>query len=137
MRIHRFGGNDVIQADEIEPSQPDAGQVIIRVHAASINPVDYKIRSGAYPAAREDRLPYALGRDASGVIEKCGAQATRFNIGDEVFGMVGIHGGGYAEQAVLNEHALAPKPETLDYVHAAAVPLAGQTAWQGLFRHGN
>jgi NADPH:quinone reductase-like Zn-dependent oxidoreductase len=109
--------------------------VLIRVHAASINPVDYKIRSGKYPAVKEDRLQYALGRDASGVIEKCGAQATRFKIGDEVFGMVGIHGVGYAEQAVLNERALASKPDVLDYVHAAAVPLAGQT-WQGLFRHG-
>jgi NADPH:quinone reductase-like Zn-dependent oxidoreductase len=135
MRIHRFGGNEVLQADEVEPSQPDAGQVLIRVRAASINPVDYKIRSGNYPAVKEDRLPYALGRDASGVIEKCGAQATRFKIGDEVFGMVGIHGGGYAEQAVLDERALAPKPDVLDHVHAAAVPLAGQTAWQGLFRH--
>jgi len=136
MRIHRFGGNEVLQADDVEPSQPDAGEVLIRVYAASINPVDYKIRSGKYPAVKEDRLPYALGRDASGVIEKCGAQATRFKIGDEVFGMVGIHGGGYAEQAVLDERALAPKPDTLDHVHAAAVPLAGQTAWQGLFRYG-
>jgi NADPH:quinone reductase-like Zn-dependent oxidoreductase len=63
---------------------------------------------------KEDRLPYALGRDASGVIEKCGAQATRFKIGDEVFGMVGIHGGGYAEQAVLDERALATKPKGVD-----------------------
>jgi NADPH:quinone reductase-like Zn-dependent oxidoreductase len=113
MRIHRFGGNEVLQADEVEPSQPDAGQVLIGVQAASVNPVDYKIRSGKYPAVKEDRLPYALGRDASGVIVRCGAQATRFKIGDEVFGMVGIHGGGYAEQAVLDEHALAPRPDVL------------------------
>jgi NADPH:quinone reductase-like Zn-dependent oxidoreductase len=136
MRIHRFGGKEVLQADEVEPSQPDAGEVLIRVHAASINPVDYKIRSGKYPAVQEDRLPYTLGRDTSGVVEKCGAQATRFKIGDEVFGTVGIHGGAYAEQAVLDERALAPKPKVVDHVHAAAVPLAGQTAWQGLFRHG-
>jgi NADPH:quinone reductase-like Zn-dependent oxidoreductase len=136
IRVHHFGGNEVLQADEVEVSQPDAAQVLIRVQAASINPVDYKIRSGKYPAVKEDRLPYTLGRDVSGVIEKCGAQATRFKIGDEVFGMVGIYGGGYAEQAVLDEHALAPKPDVLDHVHAAAVPLAGQTAWQGLFRHG-
>jgi NADPH:quinone reductase-like Zn-dependent oxidoreductase len=136
MRIHRFGGKEVLQADEVELSQPDAGEVLIRVQAASINPVDYKIRAGKYPAVNEDRLPYTLGRDASGVIEKCGAQATRFKIGDEVFGMVGIHGGGYAEQAVLDERALAMKPKGADHIHAAAVPLAGQTAWQGLFRHG-
>jgi NADPH:quinone reductase-like Zn-dependent oxidoreductase len=136
VRIHRFGGNEVLRVDEVDLSQPDAGQVLIRVQAASINPVDYKIRSGKYPAVKEDRLPFALGRDACGIVERCGAQATRFKPGDDVFGMVGIHGGGYAEQAVLDERALAEKPAALDSVHAAAVPLAGQTAWQGLFRHG-
>lgn len=136
VRIHRFGGPDVLQVDEVEPSQPDAAQVLVSVKAASINPVDYKIRNGQYPAVKEDRLPYALGRDVSGVIEKLGAQATQFKIGDEVMGMVGIAGGGYAEQAVLDQQALSRKPPMLDHVHAAAIPLAGTTAWQGLFRYG-
>jgi NADPH:quinone reductase-like Zn-dependent oxidoreductase len=136
MRIHRFGGPEVLQADEVEPSLPDASQVLVSVKAASINPVDFKIRSGKYPAVKEDRLPYTLGRDASGIVEKCGAQATRFKVGDEVFGMVGIGGGGYAEKVVLDQMAIARKPPHLDHSHAAAVPLAGQTAWQGLFRHG-
>jgi NADPH:quinone reductase-like Zn-dependent oxidoreductase len=136
MRIHRFGGKEVLQADDIEPSQPDAGQVLVTVQAMSINPVDFKIRSGKYPAVKGDRLPYTLGRDFSGVVEKCGAQATRFKPGDEVFGMVNIYGGGYAEKAVVDEQAVAPKPSDLDHIHAAAIPLAGQTAWQGLFRHG-
>jgi NADPH:quinone reductase-like Zn-dependent oxidoreductase len=136
MRIHRFGSNEVIQADDIEASQPDAGQVLVAVHAASVNPVDFKIRSGKYPAVKDDRLPYALGRDFSGVLEKCGAQATQFKPGDEVFGMVSIYGGGYAEKAVVDERAIAAKPSGLNHVQAAAIPLAGQTAWQGLFRHG-
>ena len=136
VRIHRFGGPDVLQIDELEPSLPDASQVLVGVKAASVNPVDFKIRNGQYPAVKEDRLPYTLGRDVSGVVEKCGAQATQFKIGDEVFGMVGIGGGGYAEKAVLDQHALALKPPLLDHPHAAAIPLAGQTAWQGLFRHG-
>jgi NADPH:quinone reductase-like Zn-dependent oxidoreductase len=136
MRIHRFGGPEVLQLDTIEPSEPDAGQILVTVHAASVNPVDFKIRSGKYPSVRDDRLPYTLGRDVSGVVEKCGAQATRFKVGDAVFGMIGIYGGGYAEQAVLEQHAIAAKPAGLDHVHAAAIPLAGQTAWQGLFRHG-
>lgn len=126
----------MLQVDEVETSQPDAKQVLIAVKAASINPVDYKIRSGQYPAVKEDRLPYTLGRDVSGIIEKLGAQATRFKVGDEVMGIVGIAGGGYAEKAVLDEDALSGKPPTLDHVHAAAIPLAGTTAWQGLFRHG-
>jgi NADPH:quinone reductase-like Zn-dependent oxidoreductase len=136
IRIHRFGGPEVLQLDEIEPSLPDASQILVSVRAASVNPVDFKIRSGKYPAVKEDRLPYVLGRDVSGVIEKCGAQATMFKVGDEVFGMVGIGGGGYAEEVVLDQKAIARKPPDLDHLHAAAIPLAGQTAWQGLFRHG-
>jgi NADPH:quinone reductase-like Zn-dependent oxidoreductase len=135
-RIHSFGGPEVLQADEVEPSLPDASQVLVAVKAASVNPVDFKIRGGKYPAVKEDRLPYALGRDVSGIVERCGAQATSFKIGDEVFGMVGIAGGGYAEKVVLDQRAIARKPPSLDHVHATAIPLAGQTAWQGLFRHG-
>src|SRR5258708_1414602 len=78
MRIHRFGGKEVLQADDVEPSLPDAGQVLVAVRASSVNPVDFKIRSGKYPAVKDDRLPYTLGRHFSGVVEKCGAQATRF-----------------------------------------------------------
>jgi NADPH:quinone reductase-like Zn-dependent oxidoreductase len=136
VRIHRFGGPDVLQMDSLEPSLPDASQVLVSVKAASINPVDFKIRTGKYPAVKEDRLPYTLGRDVSGIVEKCGAQATLFQIGDEVFGMVGIVGGGYAEKAVLDLQAISRKPALIDHVHAASIPLAGQTAWQGLFRHG-
>jgi NADPH:quinone reductase-like Zn-dependent oxidoreductase len=135
-RIHRFGGPDVLRIEEVESSMPDALQVLVRVKAASVNPVDFKIRNGQYPAVKEDRLPYTLGRDVSGIVEKCGAQAARFKIGDEVAGMVGIGGGGYADKVVLDEAAIARKPQEIDHVHAAAVPLAGQTAWQGLFRYG-
>lgn len=136
VRIHRFGGPDALQVDRVEQSLPDAGQVLVAVKAASVNPVDFKIRNGQYPAVKEDRLPYTLGRDVSGIVEKCGAQATRFKIGDEVLGMVGIGGGGYAEKAVLDQTALTRKPPLIDHVHAGAIPLAAQTAWQGLFRHG-
>lgn len=136
IRFHHFGGNEVLGAEELDISQPDAGQVLVSVHAASINPVDFRIRSGMYPAVKNDRLPYTPGRDISGVVEKCGAQATRFKVGDEVFGIIDIHGGGYSQQAVLNQDAIAAKPAVLDHVQAAAIPLAGQTAWQGLFRYG-
>lgn len=136
MRFHRFGGPDVIQSDVVEPSGPDAGQILVAVQAASVNPVDFKIRSGKYPAVKNDRLPYTPGRDVAGTVVSCGAQATRFKPGDEVFGMVDIHGGGYSEQVVLDQRAAALKPATVDPIHAAAIPLAGQTAWQGLFRHG-
>lgn len=136
VRIHRFGGPEVLQLDNVEPSLPDASQVLISVKAASINPVDFKIRNGKYPAVKEDRLPYTLGRDVSGIVEKCGAQATQFKIGDEVFGMVGIGGGGYGEKVVVDQMAVTRKPSHTDHTHAGAIPLAGQTAWQGLFRYG-
>jgi NADPH:quinone reductase-like Zn-dependent oxidoreductase len=136
MRFHRFGGPEVLQSDTVEPSGPDAGQILVSVRAASVNPVDFKIRSGKYPAVKNDRLPYTPGRDVSGTVLACGAQATRFKPGDDVFGIVNIYGGGYAEQVVLEEDAVALKPARLDHVDAAAIPLAGQTAWQGLFRHG-
>jgi NADPH:quinone reductase-like Zn-dependent oxidoreductase len=86
---------------------------------------------------RIHRLPYTLGRDASGIIEKCGAQAARFKVGDEVFGMVGIGGGGYAEKAVLDQQAVARKPPLMDHTHAAAIPLAGQTAMAVVERGGS
>jgi NADPH:quinone reductase-like Zn-dependent oxidoreductase len=136
MRIHSFGDSAVLQRDTVEPSLPDASQVLVSVKAASVNPVDFKIRSGKYPAVKEDRLPYTLGRDVSGVVEQCGAQATQYKVGDEVFGMVGIGGGGYAEKVALDQRAITRKPPSLDHIHAAAIPLAGQTAWQGLFRYG-
>ncbi|MBR0915460.1 alcohol dehydrogenase catalytic domain-containing protein [Bradyrhizobium japonicum] len=78
---------------------PDARQILVRVRAASVNPVDFKIRSGKYPSVKGDRLPYTPGRDVSGIVETCGAQATRFQPGDAVFGMVPVFGGGYAERA--------------------------------------
>jgi NADPH:quinone reductase-like Zn-dependent oxidoreductase len=133
IRIHRFGGPEVLQADEVEPSLPDASQVLVAVKAARVNPVDFKIRSGKYPAVKEDRLPYTLGRDVSGVVEKCGAQATASKIGDEIFGIVGINGGGYAEKVVLDQRATARKPASLDHVDAAAIPLAGQTRGRDCF----
>lgn len=136
VRLHHFGGKEVLRMEELDVSQPDAGQVLVSVRAASVNPVDFKIRSGKYPAVRSDRLPYTLGRDISGIVEKCGSQATRFKVGDEVFGMVDIHGGGYSEHAVVDQGAIAAKPAAIDHIHATAIPLAGLTAWQGLFRHG-
>jgi NADPH:quinone reductase-like Zn-dependent oxidoreductase len=112
IRLHHFGGKEVLRTEELDVSQPDAGEVLVSVRAASVNPVDFKIRSGKYPAVKDDRLPYTLGRDISGIVEKCGAQATRFKVGDEVFGIVGIHGGGYAQQAVVDQDAIAARRDS-------------------------
>jgi NADPH:quinone reductase-like Zn-dependent oxidoreductase len=135
VRIYAFGGPGELQLDQLPMPEPRAGEVLIEVHAASVNPVDYKIREGKYPAVKEDKLPYTMGRDVSGVVVKSGSGAAA-KAGQPVFGMLGIERGGYAEHVILKDGEFAPKPQTLDHIASAAVPLAGLTAWQGLFRHG-
>lgn len=136
VRIHAFGNADVLEVDDISRPVPKADDIVIRVAAASVNPVDYKIRSGKYPAVTKDQLPKVLGRDVAGVVETTGAEVRKFQKGDAVYAMLGRDVGGYAEYALATEEEAAPKPKTLDFVQAAAVPLAALTAWQGLFDHG-
>lgn len=134
VRIHRFGGPDVIAVEDIPTPQPDHGEILIRVRAASVNPVDYKIRRGGY--LPPEKLPLVLGRDVSGIVEACGGTTGTFKTGDEVYAMLEPDHGGYAELTVVKAADAAVKPTRLDFVGAAGVPLAALTAWQGLFDHG-
>ena len=134
VRIHRFGDPSVLQVDEIDRAKPTGDQLLIKVSAASVNPVDYKIRQGGYPRVTEDKLPITLGRDVAGVVEAAGGG---FKVGDEVYAHLDWADGGYAEYAVVAPVGVAAKPKSLDMIQAAAVPLAATTAWQGLFQHGN
>jgi NADPH:quinone reductase-like Zn-dependent oxidoreductase len=134
-RIHSFGGPEVFRSERIDVPEPRAGEVLVRVRTASANPVDNKTRAGKYPLIREDKLPYTLGRDFAGVVERVGADVTNWKPGDEVYGFVGQGQGAYAEFVAV-EDALARPPSTADRVTAGAVPLAALTAWQGLFDHG-
>jgi NADPH:quinone reductase-like Zn-dependent oxidoreductase len=106
------------------------------VKAASVNPVDWKIREGRYPAVKSDQLPYVLGRDVSGVVEACGLKTTGYQKGDQIYAMLGIDRGAYAEHVIVKVNEAAPKPTSIDHLAAAGVPLAGLTAWQGLFNYG-
>lgn len=135
-RIHRFGGPEVLQSEKIDVPEPGANEVLVRVQTASVNPVDIKTRAGEYPLIREDRLPYTLGRDFAGVVERVGADVGEWKRGDEVYGFVGQGQGAYAEFVVVDAQALARRPATVDAVTAGAVPLAALTEWQGLFDHG-
>jgi NADPH:quinone reductase-like Zn-dependent oxidoreductase len=135
IRIESFGGAEVLHLQQIPVPVPNPGEVLLKVHAASVNPVDYKIRSGKYPAVREDKLPYILGRDVCGIVEA--SRSSKFAVGDSLYGVPGIERGGYAQYVILKEDEAARKPKTLDDVAAASVPLAGLTAWQGLFRYGD
>jgi NADPH:quinone reductase-like Zn-dependent oxidoreductase len=137
MRIRSFGGPEVLELAEVEMPTPRDDEVLIRVRAASVNPVDYKIRTGTYPVVKQDQLPKVLGRDVAGEIESCGRAVGNFRPGDAVYAMLDGGPGGYAEYVTVRAELVAPKPDHLDYRAAAAVPLAGLTAWQGLFDHGH
>ena len=136
VRIHSFGEADVLEVDEVPPPEAKDNEIVVRVMAASVNPVDFKIRSGKYPAVKEDQLPKVLGRDISGVVERVGGNVRKFKKGDAIYAMLGNDIGGYAEFTLVTEDEAAKKPPQLDFVQAAAVPLAALTAWQGLFDHG-
>jgi NADPH:quinone reductase-like Zn-dependent oxidoreductase len=136
VRIHEFGGPEVLKLENLPTPEPAAGEVLIEVRAASVNPVDYKIREGKYPAVKADQLPITLGRDAAGVVAKVGEGVSAFAQGDEVFVMLPPERGGYAEWVAAPAKDCALKPSALDMVQAASVPLAALTAWQGLFDHG-
>ena len=136
VRIHRFGGPEVMAIEEIDRPTPAANEVLIKVFAASVNPVDAKIREGKYPVVTDKDLPYVLGRDVSGEIAATGSDVASFPVGDEVFAFLSPEHGGYEEFVLARADEVAAKPQSLDAVGAAAVPLAGITAWQGLFDHG-
>ncbi|HEY1562232.1 MAG TPA: NADP-dependent oxidoreductase [Caulobacteraceae bacterium] len=136
IRIHEFGDTGVLELEELPEPIPAAGEVLIEVRAASVNPVDYKIREGKYPAVTSEMLPVTLGRDVAGVIAAVGEGATDFETGDEVFAMLPPNRGGFAEWVTAPAEICAAKPVRLDMVQAASVPLAALTAWQGLFTYG-
>ena len=136
MRIHRFGGPEVLQLDEVEIGEPGPGEVRVRVAAASLNPVDYKMRQGGYARLPASALPATLGRDLCGVVETIGPNVSHVVPGEPVFAMLGWARGAYAEQAILKVDEFAPKPDTLTVIDAGSLPLAAMTAWQGLFDHG-
>ncbi len=135
VRIHAFGSADVMQLEEVPKPQPGADEVLIKVRAASVNPVDYKIRSGEFKSI-DMMMPLTLGRDISGTVESVGRDVADLKIGDEVYALLDRKHGGYAEFVVTTCEGVALKPASIDHVHAAAVPLAATTAWQGLFDHG-
>lgn len=136
VRIHRFGGPEVMAIEDLPVPQPRDDEILLRVRAASVNPVDYKTRSGQYPKVSEDQLPMTLGRDVSGIVERCGANVDSFAPGDEVYALLQTDHGGFADYAIVPAADAALKPPSLSHVEAAAVPLAALTAWQGLFDYG-
>jgi NADPH:quinone reductase-like Zn-dependent oxidoreductase len=132
IRIHQYGGPEVLAQVEMQRPAPGANEVLIKVQAAAVNPFDWKVRAGYMKDFLPLTFPATLGWDVSGTVEEVGPEVTRFKRGDEVYTRLEA-GGGYAEYAVADEAIVAGKPGTLNHVLAAAVPTAGLTAWQALF----
>jgi NADPH:quinone reductase-like Zn-dependent oxidoreductase len=130
VRVHEFGGSGAAVYEKAPVPQAGAGEVLIRVHAASVNPVDWKTRQGYLRGAVA--LPMTLGWDVAGVVEQVGAGVEHVVVGDEVYAMIHVRGGAFAEYAVARAVEVARKPATLSMIDAAGVPLAALTAWQAL-----
>lgn len=138
VRIHGFGGPEVLQLEEVERPVPAADELLIRIYASGVNPVDWSIREGGNEVLRPYlTLPMTLGWDAAGVVEAVGSEVTGFQKGDAVFGQPNFPGAGsYAEYCTSKATQFALKPKNLSFVEAAGVPLAGLTAWTALFEQG-
>ncbi|NTS64389.1 NADP-dependent oxidoreductase [Sphingomonas sp. HHU CXW] len=135
--LDQFGDLDVIALSERPIPQAVDDEVLVRVAAASINPVDWKTAAGEFPPMSADALPFALGRDLSGRIEALGTRAhNMLSVGQRVFAFIDFDRGGQADYVVVKAVELVATPDEIDNATAAALPLAGMTAWQGLFDHG-
>lgn len=125
--VHEFGGPEVLKYEDAPRPQPKENEILVRVIAAGVNPVDTYVRSGKFGTPT---LPVIPGRDIAGIVEELGPGVTKFKKGDAVYG--NVNNGGYAEYAVATEKNIAAKPASLDFVQAAAVPVAARTAWNAL-----
>ncbi|MDY9926499.1 NADP-dependent oxidoreductase [Methanosarcina sp.] len=130
VRIHEFGGPEVLRYEDVPEPQPGPGEIRIRIIAAGVNPMDWKIRKGL---VGELPLPMIMGLDVAGVVDALGQGGVFFQPEEEVFAKVSIGEGGYAEYTVVNSTQAARKPRSIGFVESAAIPTAGLAAWQCLF----
>jgi NADPH:quinone reductase-like Zn-dependent oxidoreductase len=128
--IKSYGDEGVVEYTDVERPEPKADEVLVKVHVAGVNPVDWKIRNGLGERLGL-KLPIMLGGEIAGTIETIGSEVKDFKEGDAVYGI--IASGGYAEYAIAKVGDIAPKPESLDFKNAAAVPLGALSAWQAMF----
>jgi NADPH:quinone reductase-like Zn-dependent oxidoreductase len=135
--IHQYGGPEQLIYEETEDPSFHPDDVLIRVYSTSVNPIDWKIRQGQRKEQAQRVFPLILGWDVSGTVEKAGTRVTGFKKGDEVYGRPDVsRNGTYAEYVAVRAAEISAKPKTITHNMAAAVPLAGLTAWQGIFDHG-
>ncbi len=137
--ISQFGGTDVLKIKEINKPIPVADEVLVKVYASGVNPVDGAVREGGNDVLRPYlKLPLILGWDASGIVEEIGSNVTNFKKGDEVYGVPNFPGdGSYAEYVVAKANQFALKPKSISFNEASAVPLTGLVAANSIFDLGN
>ena len=131
--VHQYGESDVLNLESIEVPDPQPNEVLLRVQAAGINPVDCKIRAGYLQEIFPTTFPYTPGMDIAGTVEAVGDDVRGVQVGQAVYGKV--EKGAYAEFVTASVEAIAPKPQTLDFIEAASVPVVAVTAYQALFDH--
>jgi NADPH:quinone reductase-like Zn-dependent oxidoreductase len=138
VRMHGYGGPEVLKYEDAPQPEPAEGEVLVKVHAVGVNPVDWKIRAGYMRAFRDYPMPFILGWDLSGTIDQLGpGVAPSWKSGDDVYARPDIgRKGAYAEYIAVRASEIQRKPKSLDHVHSAAIPLAALTAWQALFDAG-
>ena len=138
IRVHQFGGPEVLKYEDAPRPVPAADEVLIKVYASGMNPVDWKMRAGLAESLFPIQLPFIPGWDVSGEIEEVGSDILTFKKGDEVYGRPDVtRDGTYAEYVTVKANQINFKPKSINHDKAAAVPLAGLTAWQGLFDYGH
>jgi NADPH:quinone reductase-like Zn-dependent oxidoreductase len=136
--VDRYGNNDGVRAGEMPDPEVRGDDVLVQIHAASINPLDLKIRGGSLKLILPYRLPFVLGNDLAGVVVRVGSRVQRFKRGDEVYARPDQDRiGAFAEFISIKEDAVASKPKELTMEEAASIPLVGLTAWQALIERAN
>jgi 2-desacetyl-2-hydroxyethyl bacteriochlorophyllide A dehydrogenase len=135
--IRRYGSAEVLQYEDVPQPQIKPHQLLVKVYASSVNPIDWKTRQGMLSLLTGYKFPIILGLDLAGEVVEVGSQVTGFQLGDAVYGSAGFPGGAYAEFAAVSENIIAAKPANLNYAEAATVPLAALTALQALRDQGN
>ena len=135
-QINIQGGPEVIEITDVDVPKPSAGQVLVEVHASSLNPFDSKLREGMMPVP----FPFTLGGDIAGIVTELGKDVSQFSVGDKVYGSANAlsgNSGAFAEFTTAKVNGIAKMPGNLDFNQAAAMPLVSVSAWQALVKHIN
>ena len=134
IRIHEYGGPEVLRLEEVPCPEPGEGQVLVRIHSTGVNPADWQMRSGYYRSFMNLPMPWTPGAEGAGEVAGLGPGVTQFQLGQPVYGPIM---GSYAEYAVVQASDLQPKPDQLNFDEAAAVPMGALTAWGAVIEAAN